>query len=171
MQAKMAVTALALVLGWGSIAPARAGGVVSPGVSGMVTGALVGSIFGPSKDVRLVNAAIGGVAGLLLGNQYAQSQRNQQGQGGETVVRGNATQVYIPPSSMVYSSGGQLVTTYVHQPLQTATVIVPRTVVPMNTGFGYAPATMVYGTMPVVGYAAPAYGYGGGSGGYMAVPW
>ncbi|MBF0140206.1 MAG: glycine zipper 2TM domain-containing protein, partial [Magnetococcales bacterium] len=38
-------------------------------LGGMVTGALVGSIFGPDKKHRGQNALIGAVAGGLIGSQ------------------------------------------------------------------------------------------------------
>ncbi|MBF0422032.1 MAG: glycine zipper 2TM domain-containing protein [Magnetococcales bacterium] len=38
-------------------------------LGGMVTGALVGSIFGPDKKHRAQNALIGAVAGGLIGSQ------------------------------------------------------------------------------------------------------
>ncbi|HAT49111.1 MAG: hypothetical protein HQL07_17460 [Nitrospirae bacterium] len=40
-------------------------------VSGMITGALVGSIFGPDKRHRAQNALIGAVSGAFIGSQIA----------------------------------------------------------------------------------------------------
>ncbi|MBF0142380.1 MAG: hypothetical protein HQL57_05310 [Magnetococcales bacterium] len=48
------------------------------GLQGMVTGALIGSVFGPDKQHRLENAAIGGFAGLLLGSQVAPAQASDR---------------------------------------------------------------------------------------------
>ena len=41
-------------------------GIIDGPVDGLVTGALIGSVFGPDKAHRLENAAIGGVAGLIV---------------------------------------------------------------------------------------------------------
>lgn len=43
-------------------------------VGGMLTGALIGSVFGPDKKHRTENALIGAAAGALLGSQVAYSQ-------------------------------------------------------------------------------------------------
>ncbi|MBF0108971.1 MAG: glycine zipper 2TM domain-containing protein [Magnetococcales bacterium] len=50
-------------------------GSIDP-LGGMITGALVGSVFGPDKKHRTKNALIGAVAGAFLGSQvsYAQDQ-------------------------------------------------------------------------------------------------
>lgn len=51
---------------------ARAEGLGVPGgVQGMITGALIGSVFGPDKKVRGKNALVGAISGYLIGNQYA----------------------------------------------------------------------------------------------------
>jgi hypothetical protein len=66
---------LALIL---SVNTAKAEGFHVPsGVQGMVTGALLGSVFGPNKKVRAKNAVIGAVSGYLIGDQYGKAkQRN-----------------------------------------------------------------------------------------------
>ena len=50
-------------------------GSIEP-LGGMITGALVGSVFGPDRQHRTKNALIGAVAGAFLGSQmsYAQDQ-------------------------------------------------------------------------------------------------
>jgi hypothetical protein len=58
-----------------SASSAKADGFYVPrGVQGLVTGALLGSVFGPDKKVRGKNAIIGAVSGYIIGTQYAKSR-------------------------------------------------------------------------------------------------
>ncbi|MEO5376365.1 MAG: hypothetical protein H7832_01060 [Magnetococcus sp. DMHC-6] len=44
-------------------------GIINGPVDGLVTGALIGSVFGPDQEHRIENATIGGAVGLLLGSR------------------------------------------------------------------------------------------------------
>lgn len=46
-------------------------------LSGMITGALVGSIFGPDKKHRTQNALIGAVSGAFLGSQISGAENDR----------------------------------------------------------------------------------------------
>ena len=80
---------------------------IPTGVQGMVTGALIGSVFGPNKKVRGTNAVIGAVSGYLIGNQFAdkgespkQSWMNKQRSHNSRANRYPVTQtVIIPPTT------------------------------------------------------------------------
>lgn len=55
-------------------------------LGGIVTGALIGSVFGPDKKARGKNAMIGAVGGALIGSQIG----NAYGGGGNAYDSGNA---------------------------------------------------------------------------------
>jgi hypothetical protein len=88
---KKILAILIAVLVLANASSARAGGFyISTGVKGLVTGALVGSVFGPNKKVRAKNAVIGAVSGYIIGNQYANSQKLDNIWSNRHKERGNA---------------------------------------------------------------------------------
>ncbi|MBF0346606.1 MAG: glycine zipper 2TM domain-containing protein [Magnetococcales bacterium] len=58
-------------------------GAIDP-LGGMITGALVGSVFGPDKKHRTQNALIGAVTGAFLGSQLSYAQDQYQSSGGSS---------------------------------------------------------------------------------------
>ena len=90
------------------------------GMSGMVTGALLGSVFGPSKRHRTKNAVIGAFAGLLLGSQQAQANNSP--------VHARNTALYAPAparETVVYAPAPAR-ETVVYAPAPEPEVIVTR---------------------------------------------
>jgi|SaaInl7_135m_RNA_FD_contig_41_2221392_length_667_multi_8_in_0_out_0_1 uncharacterized protein YcfJ len=72
---KLSITVLTILLVFSTTSAKAEGFQVPTGVQGMVTGALLGSVFGPSKKVRAKNAVIGAISGLIIGSQYEANQR------------------------------------------------------------------------------------------------
>ncbi|MBF0357653.1 MAG: hypothetical protein HQL70_03530 [Magnetococcales bacterium] len=67
---------LALILLFSASSAKAEGFYVPAGVQGLVTGALLGSVFGPDKKVRGKNAIIGAVSGYIIGTQYAKPRES-----------------------------------------------------------------------------------------------
>ncbi|MBF0308665.1 MAG: hypothetical protein HQL56_03960 [Magnetococcales bacterium] len=121
-----------------TVAPVQADGVqISPALQGMATGALIGSVFGPDTKHRVENAAIGGVAGLMLGAVA----------GSEPTTTTRTTTTYSYPS---YS---QQTTVYYPQPQQQVVVgtpiMVPTYPAPQAVYIQPAPAPVVTYSYPV----------------------
>ena len=71
---KLSITLLSVLLVFSTASAKAESFQVPTGVQGMVTGALLGSVFGPSKKVRAKNAVIGAISGLIIGSQYGANQ-------------------------------------------------------------------------------------------------
>lgn len=80
---------------------------IPTGTQGLITGALIGSVFGPDKKVRTNNAIIGAVSGYLVGSQYTANQRQQQHEQIRQYENSYITETYPttpPPTVVIYQT-------------------------------------------------------------------
>ncbi len=81
---------------------------VPDGVKGLVTGALIGSIFGPNKKSRAKNALIGAVSGYLIADQYAKSRLNDNGWTGSRSLNHGTVRTSVPQQTVIIPQTGQI---------------------------------------------------------------
>lgn len=88
-------------------------------LGGMITGALIGSVFGPNKHVRGQNALIGAVGGAFLGSQMGSSQDSSDNSGWYGNAYPNRTTTIIheepQPQTVIFTPRREIETVVVDQ--------------------------------------------------------